>query len=128
MTGRLRLGALFAPLPIASLELQDFSAGFARGVCQRAGGMVRAAIAGEIAGIGTPSGFSGAPRCADGALLLPLASQTGMEQLNLRLFADGRYRVELAIRPTDAEAQRRLVAAGFSPAGGGYVLARDGAL
>ncbi len=126
ISGRLRLGPLLAPLPVSSLELQDVSGGFSRGRCTRAAGMVRAAVAGEVSGIGTLSGFSGNPRCAEGALLLPLVSQTGLEQLDIRLFADGRYRVALAVRPADAAAQTGLAAAGFRPAGGFYVLSRDG--
>ena len=125
-TGQLRLGALLAPLPITAVDLQDVSIGFAGGLCSRAEGRVRALASGEVGGMSLSSGLAGNASCAGDAALLPLVGQSGMEQLNIRLFADGRYRVELAVRPTDAAAQGRLAAAGFRPAGGGYVLARDG--
>ncbi len=126
MTGRLRVAALFAPLPISAIELDGVSAGFADGQCRRAEGRVRAMLSGEIAGVGLPSGFTGAATCADDAVLIPLASQTGMERLALRLFADGRYRIDLAVRPTDETMRAALTAAGFSPGNGGFARRIDG--
>ena len=51
VTGRFRTVALFAPLPISTLDFDDVSAGFASGRCTRAAGRVQAGVAGEIAGI-----------------------------------------------------------------------------
>ena len=45
--------------------------------------------------------------------LIPLVSQSGMEQLNVRFFADGRYRVELAVRSHDAALGQRLIGGRF---------------
>ena len=89
-------------MPIAALDLEGVSAGFASGLCSRAEGRVRATVAGDLGGIALPSGLSGDAALRRGAMLLPLGRQSGMEQLNLRFFADGRYRVELTVRPTDA--------------------------
>lgn len=125
VSGRFRLGGL-SPLPVAGVELQDVSAAFAGGRCIRAEGRVRAAAGGELAAIGLASGLAGNARCADGALLLPLASQSGMEQLNLRLFADGRYRAEILVRSGDPAVLARLAAAGFRSVGNGYALRLDG--
>lgn len=126
VTGQLSLGARLAPLPIAALDLEDVSAGFAGDQCRQASGRVRATLAGDIGGIALPAGLSGTARCEAGAVLLPLASQSGMEQLNLRLFADGRYRAELLVRPTDPAIQQRLGAAGFVPANGGFARIAEG--
>lgn len=126
VTGRFRLGAWLAPLPIASLDLQDVSAGFRGGRCTRAEGRVRASVAGDLAGMVSGGGLAGTARCADDALLLPLASQAGTEQLNVRLFADGRYRADLFVRSADSAVQARLVTAGFRPAGAGFLLRLDG--
>ena len=126
VSGRFRLGAWLAPLPISALDLQDVSAGFAAGRCVRAEGRVRAAVAGELAGLGLPSGLAGNARCADEALLLPLASESGMEQLQLRLFPDGRYRADLLVRTTDQAVRARLLAAGFRPVANGYGMRFDG--
>ena len=42
--------------------------------------------------------LSGQPRCDGQALLLPLTSQTSPDRLDVRLFADGRYRVDAALK------------------------------
>ena len=124
LSGQLRPGALFAPLPLAALDLNAFTAHFAGGRCDHAEGEVRAGLSGDLAGMS--SGLRGTARCAEGALLIPLASQTGLEQLNLRFEADGRWRIDLVVRPTDPAAQGRLTAAGFAAGPSGYVRRIDG--
>ena len=128
-TSRLDIGSALAPLPVASFDIEDVTARFANGLCVSAEGRVKAGIAADVAGISLPSGLSGNARCQGTALLLPLVSQTGMEALNLRLFGDGRYEAELAVRLTDAAIGARLLAAGFSAhADGAYTLRRQGRL
>jgi general secretion pathway protein N len=125
MTGQIRVGALFAPLPVASLDLADVSAHFSGGLCESAEGRVRATLSGDVAGL-LPGGLGGDLRCAEGALLVPLASQTGMEQLSLRFLGDGRYRADLLIRPGDPSMSARLIAAGFAASGNGFVRRLEG--
>jgi general secretion pathway protein N len=125
-TAELAVGAALAPIPGAKLSLGDVSARFADGTCASANGLVKAIIAGEALGPALPSSFSGEARCDGGALLLPLASQSGMERLDIRLFGDGRYRLELLVRPSDDASRQRLVTAGFAPAGAGYALRTEG--
>ena len=124
LTGQLRVGALFAPLPIATLDLVEVTAHFAGGVCDHAEGEVRAGLGGDVGGILLANGLRGSARCAEGALLLPLTSQSGMEQLNLRFAADGRWRIDLIVRPTDPAAIARLTAAGFGAGPGGAYVRR----
>jgi len=124
MTGQIRFGALFAPLPLATLDLADFSAHFDGGLCQSAEGQVRAAPAGNSAGVLMAAGLAGTARCAEGALLVPLASQAGSEQLNLRIHADGRWRAELVVRPTEPAAIARLHGIGLSASGNGAYVRR----
>lgn len=126
VSGRLRLGALALPVALSTIDLDDVSAGFASGRCVRGEGRVRAAVTGEIAGIALASGLSGNARCANDALLVPLVSQSGMEQVNIRLFPDGRYRIDLIVRAADPATRGQLAAAGFRPAGAGYVLQLNG--
>jgi general secretion pathway protein N len=126
MTGALDLGSAFAPLPIASLDVSDVTVHFADGQCMAGEGMVRATIAGEVAGLALPGGLSGNARCDEGALLLPLVSQSGMEALNVRLFEDGRYRIELAVRPADEAIRAGLVASGFAQTASGYAFSVEG--
>lgn len=126
VTANLPVGSVFAPLPLAMLDLGDVSARFADGLCGSADGLVKASLAGSAGGLSLPRSLSGEARCDGGALLLPLVSQSGMEGLNIRLFEDGRYRLELVVRPGDDTARQQLVASGFIPAGAGYALRAEG--
>jgi general secretion pathway protein N len=126
LTGELRLGALFAPVPVASLDLEGVTAHFEGGRCESAQGSVHAGLSGELAGLLLPSGLTGNARCAEGALVIPLASQTGMEQMHLRIEAGGRWRIDLIVRPTDPAAQGRLAGAGFTASGNGYLRRIEG--
>ncbi|HEX8571564.1 MAG TPA: type II secretion system protein N [Allosphingosinicella sp.] len=88
-----------AGLPPPSLDLGDLSFRFADGLCVGAEGLVKARFAGEFGGVPLAAGFSGEARCDGPALLLPLASQSGTDRLDVRLFSDGRYRIDGALRP-----------------------------
>lgn len=88
----------FGALPPSSLDLTDLSVRFADGQCAAADGMVKARLSGELAGAPAGAGFSGQARCDGLAVLLPLASQSGADRLDVRLFADGRYQVDAALR------------------------------
>ncbi|HST35004.1 MAG TPA: type II secretion system protein N [Allosphingosinicella sp.] len=125
-TGELRAAGLFAPLPHASLTLEDVSVRFSGGLCESASGQVRANLSGALGGVTLPSGLRGEVRCADGAVLLALAGQSAMERVNIRIGADGRYRIDLAVRADDPAAVQRLLGAGFTAGPGGYVRRLDG--
>ena len=126
-TGQLRLGALLAPLPITAVELQEVSIGFAERPVQPrrragAGDRERRCRRAEPCPPGSPA-TRAAPatrRCCR------WSGQSGMEQLNIRLFADGRYRVELLVRSQDAALGQRLVAAGFTAGNGGFARVVEG--
>ena len=126
LTARLQIGSALAPLPVGGVDLSDVTAHFADGQCTSAEGLVRADITGDVGGLTLPGGLSGNARCDRGALLLPLVSQSGMEALNLRLFEDGRYELELAVRPVDDAMRDRLIAAGFALGATGYALRSSG--
>lgn len=126
LTARLDLGAALAPLPLGAIDLGDVSAHFADGLCTSAEGVVRTNVAGEFAGLTLPGGLSGTARCDEGALLLPLASQSGTEAINIRLFEDGRYELEFTVKPADDAMRDRLIAAGFLLTNRGYALKASG--
>lgn len=125
-TGQIRTGSLFAPVPVGALDLDDVSVAFVGGRCESAEGRVRATLSGEMSGIALPAGLAGDLRCGEGALLVPLASQSGMGQLNLAIRADGSYRLDLVIRQTDPSLAPRLAAAGFQLTGAGYTRRIEG--
>lgn len=105
--GRIAGGALFAPLPVAALDLTDVSAHFRDGRCASAEGRVRAELAGELGGIALPGGLSGNARCDGEALLVPLAGQSGLERVDLRIFADGRWIAQAAAGGVDQHFEGR---------------------
>ena len=106
-TGSLE-GPALAELPPPALDLADVSFRFADGLCAHAEGLVKARFAGELGSVPLAAGFSGEARCDGPALLLPLVSQTGGERLAVRLFADGRYRIDATLRPGGAPYSTRL--------------------
>ena len=126
--GQLRLGAAFAPLPVGAVELDGVSVRFADGLCQRADGRVRAQLAREVPGLSLASGLAGVARCSGGRLLLPLASQSNMERIDLSFAADGSYRADFAVTAADPAFQSGLIAAGFRPTANGLALRVQGRL
>ncbi len=97
-SGTIEAGAI-ADLPPPTLDLADVSIRFEDGLCVHAEGLVKARFAGDLGSVPLTSGFSGEARCDGPALLLPLVSQPGGDRLDVRLFADGRYRIDAALRP-----------------------------
>lgn len=127
-SGTLPLGAKLAPLPISSLTLKDVSARFTGGACGHAEGHVRAMISTPIPGIDLSQGLAGDVRCDGRDMLLPLASQSGREKLNLRVTPAGRYSVEMIVATTDPALEQALAANGFRRLGNEHRLRLEGAL
>lgn len=126
--GQLRLGAALSPLPLGAVDLDDVSVRFSDGLCQSAEGRIRAQLGREVAGLSLASGLTGNARCAGGRLLLALASQSGMERLNLSFGVSGQYRAEFALTPVDPAFHAQLTAAGFRPSGRFLALRVEGTL
>ncbi|MGS1017120.1 type II secretion system protein N [Allosphingosinicella humi] len=126
VSAKLKLGSAVGPLPLGTLDLTDLSVHFADGGCASAEGMVKASVAGDVAGLPLAGGLSGAARCDGRALLLPLVSQSGVAAVNLRLSGDGAYVMEFAVTPSDDAMRDRLLASGFSLAGNGYTMSATG--
>lgn len=122
----LDLGGALAPLPLGSVDLNGVTAHFADGQCESAEGLVRANVAGDVAGLPLAGGLSGTARCDGGALLLPLVSQSSAAALNLRLLDQGGYTVELLVRPLDDAMRDRLLGMGFALGAKGYALNASG--
>ncbi|MEN2785140.1 type II secretion system protein N [Sphingomonas qilianensis] len=126
MTASLSAGTVFAPVPVTGIDLDDVSVRFQDGNCARAEGRVRATLSGDIGGIALSQGMSGTAKCDSGALLLPLASQSGTEAATIRLWQTGRFRAEISVQPSDPAAGAKLVLSGFRPTAAGYTLAVEG--
>jgi general secretion pathway protein N len=88
----------FDALPASTLDLVDVTVRFGDGLCAVAEGMVKVRLSGQLGAAPPVPGFSGEARCDGTAVLLPLRSQSGADRLDLRLYADGRYRADASIR------------------------------
>jgi general secretion pathway protein N len=119
--------ALSAATPYAQeAELVGLAVDFDPSGCKAAKGRVRLQLAKTIAGIPMGQMLVGSPKCDGRALVLHLASQSGLEQLTLTLPPTGRATTVVILRPTDREAVPALLAAGFTETPTGYRLSIDG--
>jgi general secretion pathway protein N len=105
----------FGAVPASTLDLVDVSIRFGDGLCATAEGMVKARLSGPLGDAPLVPGFSGEARCDGPAVLLPLKSQSGADRLDVRLFADGRYRVEAALRTGGTAYSQKLEGSFGSP-------------
>ena len=124
--GALDVGSAFAPIPVTALSLSDVTARFEDGLCVQADGAVKATVAGTMAGIGAPASLSGSARCDRQSLLIALSSASAGEAIEIRIDGRGRYQAELLLRGADPAIHSGLIAAGFVPAPGGYVVRTAG--
>lgn len=127
-TGPLGVVVRVKSMPLEQIALDDASARFRDNRCSSAEGRVRATVVGDKVGLMLPGGMTGTLRCDGPALLLPLVGQSGMERLDLRLTAAGKWRADLRIRSTDPIVAAKLVAAGFVSGADGFVIRFAGAL
>ncbi len=126
VTATVPAGATFAPLPVTALDLDDVTVRFTDGLCDHAEGRVRATLASDVGGVPLAGAVSGEARCDAGAVLLPLASQAGAEQVQLRVRANGRYTARLRMAASDPVVAGKLAGFGFQPVAGGYQLSVEG--
>ncbi|MFZ4687905.1 MAG: type II secretion system protein N [Polymorphobacter sp.] len=111
------------PLPITSVGFDDVEIAFAGGTCTAARGQINVAGTGVL---GDSGGFSGAPRCESGALLLPLAA--GSSRIDLRFDGNGAWRGVIAVNGVTESARPGLLGAGFAPTPQGLAMTLEGQL
>ena len=114
-------GGSIAGLPIERVTFVKFDAQFNDERCLRAGGEVRAELGLRIMGLSLRHGLAGTARCEGGALLLPLAGESGMERATLRLWPDRRYQLQIGVSDPDPLVAAALARGGFVNRGGGWV-------
>lgn len=127
-TGTVDLAGRLRPLPLTRFNLDAVTTEFRDDRCTTARGRVRAEIAGDVGGLMLPGGMSGTVRCDGAYLVLPLVGQSGMERIDLRVAASGKWRADLSIRTTDPTISGRLLSSGFASGPGGYTMRVSGAL
>ena len=128
VTGAVAMAAPLAPLPVSRLEFEDLTVHYAGGQCTLAEGRVRARVPALISGLSLANGLSGDARCAGDSVELPLVSQSGQEQLTIRVSQDGRYEATMRVRSADPLVSAALGANGFRTIAGEQVLRTVGQL
>lgn len=126
MTGQVPVGQWLAPLPAPVAEFEGFSARFVNGRCAEAKGLVRLQMPALLPGLSLSNGLTAAPRCSGARVLLPFKGQSGMEQVNLYVAADGSYRAALRLEGLPEIAAPVLSARGFRQDGAAWELAVEG--
>ena len=123
-------GAPLLPGLQAELGFTGVAVVFQAGYCKRATGRVQARLRWEAPAEGVPILLSGTPECAGRTAVLPLRSEAGSAgiEAELRLEADGGYRLQILVRDADLATSLLLHAAGFMDAQGGLSHTLDGRL
>ena len=128
VTTVLSVGRQLAPLPASAIDLQAVSISFAGGRCQSASGQVRVSLDANIPGLDLKQGLLGKAECQDGVLVLPLQSGSGMEQLTVKLQANGFYTARLFLSGSDRAWTLLLPTLGFRKVPSGYAIKVAGQL
>lgn len=128
VTGSVPLGNTLGSLPITRANFEKFSVRFSGGRCVEAEGRMRATISATFSGLDLANGLSGDARCDGEALLIPLASQSGQERIDLRVRGSGVYEASMRIRTNDPVLTSTLASSGFQVANGEHVLRISGTL
>ena len=121
VTATLPVGNAFAPLPPASVSLNDAKFAFSGGRCQRAGGQIRLVFDALPEGMEFGRTLTGTPRCEGEAIAVTFIGASGMERVSLRIAPDGRYGGTIAVRGLDVGTAAKLAALGFRETQAGYV-------
>lgn len=128
VTGRVAVGDMFAPLPIAALELRDMTVLFRGGRCVQAGGEIAPIIAIPVMEMSFGSGLRGALRCDGERARVTMVGPGGRERLEFYVHSSGAYRGWISIRGTSSEVALGLSLFGFKPTAQGMTLSVDGQL
>ncbi|MBO9670300.1 MAG: type II secretion system protein N [Sphingobium sp.] len=128
VTGSVPLGNTFAALSVGRATFDKFSVRFGSGRCVEAEGRVRASVMATFTGLDLANGLSGEARCDGETLLLPLASQSGQERIDLRVRGNGAYEASMRIRTNDPVLAGALAGSGFQAVNGEQVLRISGTL
>lgn len=127
-SGRIAVADMFAPLPIAALELDKVTIKFRDGQCDQASGQVRPIIAAPLPGVTFDAGLSGTVECDGERARVRMASPSGAERLEFYVRESGEYRGWMSVRNGQPDVTGALSTFGFRPSAQGMTLTVDGRL
>jgi general secretion pathway protein N len=127
-SGRIAVADMFAPLPIAALELDRVTIKFRNGQCDQASGQVRPIIAAPVPGMALDAGLAGTVECDGERARVRMASPSGAERLEFYVRESGEYRGWMSVRNGQPDVTGVLSTFGFRPSPQGMTLTVDGRL
>jgi len=127
-SGRITVADMFAPLPIAALELDKVTIKFRDGQCDQASGQVRPIIAAPLPGVTFDAGLSGTVECDGERARVRMATPSGAERLEFYVRESGQYRGWMSVRNGQPDITGALSTFGFRPSPQGMTLTVDGRL
>ena len=127
-SGRIAVGEMFSPLPIAALELDKVTIKFRDGQCDKASGRVRPIIAAPIPGVTFDVGLAGTVECDGQRARVRMATPSGGQQLEFYVRESGEYRGWMSVRNSRPDIAGALSLFGFRPSPQGMTLTVDGRL
>jgi general secretion pathway protein N len=127
-SGRITVGDMFAPLPIAALELDKVTIRFRDGQCEQASGNVRPIIAAPVPGLTFDAGLAGRVECDGQRARVRMTTPSGAERLEFYVRESGEYRGWMSVRNSQPDVNGALSTFGFRPSPQGMRLTVDGRL
>jgi len=127
-SGRIAVADMFAPLPIAALELDKVTVQFRDGRCDKASGQVRPIIAAPIPGVTFDAGLAGVVECDGQRARVRMVTPSGAERLEFYVQESGQYRGWMSVRNSRPDVVGALSIFGFRPSPQGMTLTVDGRL
>ena len=128
VSGRVAVGAAFAPLPIAAFELEQVTVLFRGGQCQQAKGRLRPVFAAAIPGVSFDSTTAGTIECDGQRARVRMRSAAGRETIEFYVNQSGRYRGWISTRADQPGIGAALMLFGFRPSAEGMTLTVNGEL
>jgi general secretion pathway protein N len=127
-SGRIAVGDMFAPLPIAALDLDQVTIRFRDGRCEQASGTLRPIIAAPVPGLTFDTGLAGTVQCDGARARVRMVTPSGAERLEFYVRDSGQYRAWMSIRNSQPYVAGALASFGFRPSPQGMTLTVDGRL
>jgi general secretion pathway protein N len=122
LNGTIVASGALAPFPVEAIEFKQVSLDADDAGCKKAEGRIRLTLASSGSGLPPGTILMGPLRCEAGDLAVRLASQSGLDTLDLRLRADRQFQATMTVRPASPEAAGQLQALGFRQSPTGYQL------
>ena len=125
-SGKVPLDLSYGILRISQLDFRKAKVDFGANGCTAASGRVIASAAATLPVPVPPLSLSGTLDCRGKDLVAALKSQSGLELVDVTLFANGAWQVRATLRPASPELAAALRAAGFQETPLGYVRTEQG--